>query len=268
MRTDGRKNVFASNMLVTLKDQNWLDKQRVAGKVVAGALSLLKNEVEKGTQFSLLELNELAETYIQDHKCSCTFKNYKGFPAGVCISVNRQLVHGIPTNYKLQEGDVVSFDLGATFEGAIGDSAITCIYGQPKSDQHVKLIAATELALMKGIQAIKVGDHLGCIGEAIYKSARAHGFSVVCNYGGHGLDWNIPHASPFVANKGPANEGIRIQPGLAIAIEPMLVIGSSAATTTGTDGWTVSTLDVGAHFEHSVFVHEDRVEIITDRVRQ
>jgi methionyl aminopeptidase len=267
MRTDGRKNVFASNMLVTLKDQNWLNKQRVAGKVVAGALSLLKNEVEKGTQFSLLELNELAETYIQDHKCGCTFKNYKGFPAGVCISVNRQLVHGIPTNYKLQNGDVVSFDLGATFEGAIGDSAITCIYGQPKSDQHVKLIAATELALMKGIQAIKIGNHLGCIGEAIYKSARSNNFSIITQYGGHGISWDTPHDSPFVANKGTAKEGIRIQNNLTLAIEPMLTTGS-IKTWTDKDGWTVwCEADMSAHFEHTIYVHEDRVEIITDRAR-
>jgi methionyl aminopeptidase len=265
---DGRKNEFASNVFVSLKDQSWLDKQRVAGKVVAGALSLLEREVKNGTIKSLLELDALAETFIRDNGCVPTFLHFKGFPNSVCISVNRQLVHGIPTNYRLQDGDVVSFDLGATFEGAIGDSAITCIYGHPKSEQHVKLVAATELALMKGIEAIKVGNRLGCIGEAIYKSARSNNFSVVCNYGGHGIDWETPHASPFVANKGTANEGIRIQPGLTIAIEPMLVIGSSAVTTTGADGWTVSTLEIGAHWEHSVFVHEDNnVEIITDRTR-
>jgi len=228
---------------------------------------LLQKHTEEKITRSLTELNQLAEDLIAKADGIPTFKGYKGFPAGVCISVNKQLVHGIPTDYLLQEGDVVSFDLGVTIGGAIADTAITCIYGQAKSDQHVKLILATELALMKGIQAIKVGNRLGCIGEAIYKSARGNNFSIVNNYGGHGLDWNMPHASPFVANKSTANEGIRIQPGLAIAIEPMLVIGSSAATTTGDDGWTVSTPEIGAHFEHSVFVHEDRVEIITDRNR-
>lgn len=267
MRTDGRKNVFATNMVVKLKDQSWLDKQREAGKIASDALLLLQQRVEEKTTRSLLELNQIAEELITKAGGIATFKGYKGFSAGVCISVNKQLVHGIPTDYLLQEGDVVSFDLGVTIDGAIADTAITCICGQAKSAQHVKLVLATELALMKGIQAIKVGSRLGCIGEAIYKSARSNNFSVVNNYGGHGLDWNMPHASPFVANKSTANEGIRIQPGLAIAIEPMLVIGSSPATTTSADGWTVSTPEIGAHFEHSIFVHEDRVEIITDRTR-
>ena len=267
MRTDGRKNVFATNMVVTLKDQNWLEKQRVAGKVVAGALTLLENEVKNGTNKSLLELDVLAEIFIRDNNCVPTFLHYKNFPNSVCISVNRQLVHGIPTDYKLQNGDVVSFDLGATFEGAIGDSAITCIYGQPKSEQHVKLVAATELALMKGIEAIKVGNRLGCIGEAIYKSVRSNNFSVVCNYGGHGIDWETPHASPFVANKANINEGIRIQENLTLAIEPMLTTGSTK-TWTDKDGWTVwCEADMSAHFEHTIFVHKDHVEVITDRVR-
>jgi methionyl aminopeptidase len=265
MRTDRSKNVFANNMLVSLKDHDWLEKQREAGKIAASALLFLQRRVEEKTTNSLLELNASAEDLITSAGGIATFKGYKGFPAGVCISVNKQLVHGIPSDYVLQEGDLVSFDLGVTIGGAIADTAITCIYGQPKSEQHVKLVAATELALMKGIQAIKVGYRLGCIGEAIYKSARSNNFSVVNNYGGHGLDWDIPHASPFVENKSDSTKGIRIQAGLAIAIEPMLVVGSSAATTTGKDGWTVSTPEIGAHFEHSIFVHEDRVEIITDR---
>jgi methionyl aminopeptidase len=263
---DERKNQFASNMFVSLKNQDWLEKQRIAGRVASDALLLLEDGIMHGTGASLLELNNLAETFIQDNKCSCTFKNYKSFPAGVCISVNKQLVHGIPTTYRLQEGDLISFDLGATYEGAIADTAITCIYGKPKYEQHVKLVRATEEALMKGIAAIQVGKQLGCIGEAIYKFARSNGFSVVNNYGGHGISWNTPHDSPFVANKGVSNEGIRIQPGLAIAIEPMLVIGSPA-TETGKDGWTVYTQDIGAHFEHSIYVHEDHVEIITDRTK-
>lgn len=262
MRITGKS--LAPNVLVKLKDQNWLDKQRVAGKVVAGTLSLLEQLVKEKTTKSLLELNSIGEEYIVQHSCTPTFKNYKGFPAGVCISVNKQLVHGIPTDYLLQEGDVISFDLGATYEGAIADSALTCIYGSPKSDLHVKLVKATEESLMRGIEAIKVGNRLGCIGYAISRCAKGYGFGLINNYGGHGLDWNIPHAAPFVANKSTLDEGIHIQPGLAIAIEPMLVLGS-VETTTSEDGWTVLTPDVGAHFEHSVFVHEDHVEIITDR---
>ena len=263
---DGRKNEFASNMFVSFKDDKWLANQRIAGRIASDALLLLQHAVEEKSTRSLLDLNQIAEDFIANAGGSCTFKGYKGFPAGVCISVNKQLVHGIPTNYQLQEGDIVSFDLGVTINGAIADTAITCFYGQPKSDQHVRLVKATEEALMQGIKAIQVGKRLGCIGEAIYKVVRSSGFSVVTNYGGHGLDWDTPHASPFVENKSDASKGMRIQPGLAIAIEPMLVIGP-ATTTTGSDGWTISTPDIGAHHEHSVFVHEDHVEIITDRTR-
>jgi methionyl aminopeptidase len=265
MRTNAPKELFTENSLVRLKGKDWLDKQRVAGRIAAETLSLLQEIIFSGEHTKLSELNKIAEDYIVNAGGICTFKGYKGFPAGVCISVNKQLVHGIPTDYVLQEGDLVSFDLGVTIGGAIADTAITCIFGQPKSDQHVRLVKATEEALMKGIQAIKVGDRLGAIGYAISRCGKGYGYGVINNYGGHGLDWDIPHAPPFVENKSDPEKGIRIQPGLAIAIEPMFVLGSTV-TTTLDDGWTVVTPDLSAHFEHSVFVHESHVEIITDRI--
>lgn len=256
---------FTENGLVKLKDQNWLDKQRVAGKIAAATLVLLSDQIKNRTHNTYAELNEMAELYIISKGGIPTFKNYKGtFPAGVCISVNKELVHGIPKNVKPEDGDVVSFDLGVTYEGAIADTAITCIYGTPKTERHVDLIKSTEESLMRGIQAIAVEKRLGCIGYAISKYAKGKGYGIINNYGGHGLDWNQPHASPFVANKANEDEGIRIQAGLAIAIEPMLVLGSTT-TRVLSDGWTVATDDIGAHFEHSIFVHEDHVEIITDR---
>jgi methionyl aminopeptidase len=259
-----KSSQWANSNFILLKDEKWLTYQRVAGKIAAQTLVALQNEVANKTTKSLVELNEMAEQMIAKAGGTPTFKGYKGFPAGVCISVNKQLVHGIPSDYHLQEGDVISFDLGVTIEGAIADTAITCIYGTPKSSQHVKLVQSTEEALMKGIGALQAGKRLGSVGNAIYKSAKGNGFGVVTNYGGHGLDWNVPHASPFVQNKSEVEEGIRVQPGLSIAIEPMLLIGQ-VSTTTLADGWTVVTPDIGAHFEHSVFVHEDRIEIITDR---
>jgi methionyl aminopeptidase len=264
MRTNIPKELFTENSLVRLKDKDWLDKQRVAGRIAAEALLLLEAAVKGRTFHSLQALNEVAEHHIIKNGGSPTFKGYKGFPAGVCISVNKELVHGIPKDYVMNDGDIVSFDLGVTYQGAIADTAITCIFGQPKSERHVKLVQDTEAALMRGIDAIKVGNRLGVIGHAIYKYAHGLGYGVINNYGGHGLDWNIPHASPFVENKSDVNKGIRIQPGLAIAIEPMLTLGS-ISTTTLEDGWTVATPDLSAHFEHSIFVHEDHVEIITDR---
>lgn len=258
------KETLLRNGFYKLKDDSWLEKQRVAGRVVAGTLSLLEKQVKERTTLSLLELNKLGEEYILDNKCSATFKNYKGFPAGVCISVNKQLVHGIPTDYVLQEGDVISFDLGATYEGAIADSALTCIWGEPKKQEHVKIIKACEEAMMKGIAAVKVGSHLGAIGHAIYKSARGNGFNVITQYGGHGLDWDRPHAPPFVENKSNYDSGFRIQAGLTLAIEPMLV-PFDTTTSTAADGWTVYTKEIGSHTEHTIFVHEDRIEIMTLR---
>lgn len=264
MRMNAPKELFNDNSLVRLKDKNWLEKQRVAGRIAAETLLLLKGLVEGRSFHSCIAFNEVAEHYITKNGGMCTFKGYKGFPAGVCISLNKEVVHGIPKDMVLDDGDIISFDLGVTYQGAIADTAITCIFGKPHSDRHVKMVQATEEALMKGIAAIQVGKRLGVIGEAIFKHARGAGFGVITNYGGHGLDWDIPHASPFVENKSDGTKGIRIQPGLAIAIEPMLVLGSTT-TTTLDDGWTVVTPDLSAHFEHSVFVHEDHVEIITDR---
>lgn len=263
MRLSTRES-FSVSSFVMLKNQDWLDKQRIAGKIAAQTLVALQKKVEEKTTDSLLELNAFAEDIITNAGGFPTFKGYKGFPAGVCISVNKQLVHGIPTDYQLVEGDVISFDLGVTVDGAIADTAITCIYGQSKSDKHVTLIKATEESLIKGIEAISVGKRLGCIGNAISRCAKWYGFSVITKYGGHGLEWNQPHAQPFVENKSELENGIRIQPGLSIAIEPMLVLGSTD-TKVDIDGWTVVTPDIGCHFEHSIYVHEDHVEIITDR---
>ena len=266
MRMNAPRELFSDSSLVRLKDKNWLEKQRVAGRIAAETLLLLEGFVKDKTIHSLLVLNEVAENYITKNGGIPTFKGYKGFPAGVCMSVNKELVHGIPKNYVLQDGDLISFDLGVTVDGAIADTAISCIFGEPKSERHVTLMRATEESLMKGIEAIQVGKRLGVIGQAISKHAKPYGFGLITNYGGHGLDWNIPHAPPFVENKSDENRGVRIQPGLAIAIEPMLVLGSTV-TTTLNDGWTVVTPDWGAHFEHSIYVHEDHVEIITDRSR-
>lgn len=263
MRTNIPKESFTANSFVRLKDDNWLQKQRVAGRIAAETLLLLEGAVVTGKHANLMDLNQMAEEYIVSSGGSCTFKGYKGFAAGVCISVNKEVVHGIPRDYELKDGDLVSFDLGVTIEGAIADTAITCIYGQG-FEKNKKLIKDTEEALMRGIQAVAVGKRLGVIGNAIYKFAKGQGYGVITNYGGHGLDWDVPHAAPFVENKSDSSKGMHIQPGLVIAIEPMLTLGS-VTTSTLSDGWTVVTPDLSAHFEHSIYVHEDHVEIITDR---
>jgi methionyl aminopeptidase len=265
VKIDTSSNLLRSEF-VKLKGDDWLKRLRIAGKCVSSVMTLLDLLVKEKTTNSLIELNDYAEKEILKQGCTPTFKNYKGFPAAVCMSVNKQLVHGIPADYKLQEGDLISFDFGATYEGAIADSAITCIYGNPKSKDHISLIAATNGALYAGIEAVKVGNRIGSIGNAVYKFSKSKGFNVIENYGGHGIDENSPHAPPFVPNRSNSNEGVRIQPGLTIAIEPMLVPhNSSIKTKTSSDGWTIYTEEIGAHFEHTIFVHEDKIEIITER---
>lgn len=263
------KNPFGVSGFFKLKDNDWLERQRVAGKVVAKSLKMLDNFVKEKSKLTTLEMSKLVEEFILSQNCTPTFKNYKSFPESVCISVNKHLVHGIPNNYALQDGDIVKFDLGATFENVIADSAITCIYGEPIKKDHETLVRTAQECLMKGIESIQVGEPIGSIGYAIFKHAQSKGFGVINNYGGHGIcnhedGSGMPHAPPFVANKSRPDEGIRAAPGLVIAIEPLLCIGSPD-TKTHSDGWTVSTDGLNAHVEHSIFIHEDRVEIITSR---
>jgi methionyl aminopeptidase len=264
MKQQANGFLYDSNICILHGDE-WLVKQRVAGKVAAGALSLLEQEVKSGTTKSLLELDKLAETYIRDNGCIPTFLGYKGFPNSVCISVGQQLVHGICTDYHLQDGDKVSVDLGCTFGGgAIADSALTVIYGNPSS-QQIKLLDACEEALFRGLSAIAVGKRLGCIGHTISRCAKGYGYGNIVQYGGHGLDWNVPHAIPFVSNKAELNEGIRIQYGLTLALEPMLTSGS-VETWMDKDGWTIwCKADLVSHYEHTVFVHKNHIEILSYR---
>lgn len=248
--------------LIDLKDGDWLAKLRVAGKIVAQTLNILENLVKERSPLSLLEMSQLAEDFILQNSALPTFKGYKGFPEAVCISVNKELVHGIPkADVYLKEGDVVSFDLGATFEGAIADAAITCVYGEA-DPQHLKLIQATQECLQKSIDAVKVGKRLGVIGQAIYTHARNQGLSVVEDYGGHGIG-DKPHMHPFVANKARPNEGIRMATGLTIAIEPMLLLRGPVKLNVLEDGWTVMGNGISAHQEHSIYLHPDGAEVLT-----
>lgn len=266
MKLNNVQEAFSRNDFVILKDQNWLERLRIAGKCVSDIMTMLESLVKDKTNLSLLEISEFAESEILKRDCQATFKGYKDFPAAVCISVNKELVHGIPSNYKLQNGDIVSFDFGATYKGAIADSAVTCIYGEAKSKSDIVLLDATKASLYAGIEAVNIKKRIGAIGNAVYRCARDKGFKVIENYGGHGIDENTPHAQPFVSNRADPNTGIRIQSGLTIAIEPMLVpYNSSIKTRVGDDKWTVYTEEIGAHFEHTIFVGDKDVEIITKR---
>lgn len=267
IETNGRMVMtmsFDSHAIVHLKNDSWLERQRVAGKCVGRILAHLNRLICDVTpNITLKDLEAEAIRILQEGGCTATFLGYKGFPGAVCLSVNKQLVHGIPSDYVLQQGDVVKFDLGATYEGAIADAAATAIYGEPKLKQHVEMINICREALNQAINAIKVGNRLGSIGYAIHRYVNRMGnYGLITDYGGHGIDENRPHAAPFVANKARPDTGIRIQPGLSIAIEPMLTMHDTR-TRKLLDGWTIVTDDIGCHFEHSVFVNSDGVEIIT-----
>lgn len=264
MRHSKTQNKWAQLQFVDLKEANWFEKQKHAGKAVASCLRFAKNAIEyHSPNLSLLDIEQECIKILNSMDCTPTFKGYRGFPGAVCASVNNELVHGIPRDYVLQDGDVVKIDLGATFDGVIADAAISAIYGEPKSWQHHRLLKVCKGALDQAISKIEIGKQLGCIGHAIHSHVKKSGFKLITNYGGHGISLNKPHSEPFVANKARPDEGIRIQPGLAIAIEPMLAIGSDK-TTIAKDGWTVKTKDISCHWEHSIFVGKDRVHVLTD----
>jgi methionyl aminopeptidase len=270
VRTATAVDQFANLTFVKLKDTTFLANQRQAGKIAGQALSLLKGLVRENTTKSLIELDRLAEEYIVKQGGFPTFKGYgtPPFPNSVCISVNHQLVHGVATDYVLQDGDIVSFDLGVTIHGAVADTALTCVYGQSNAEKD-SLIRATEECLKKSIATVQVGARVGSIGNAIYKCAKGYGYNVYERYGGHGIciskeGQGIPHAQPFVANRAHPDEGIRIQAGMTIAIEPLLTRGPTD-TYIAPDHWTVIGKQLNAHAEHTIFVHPDHTEIITER---
>lgn len=265
MRT---KNNFRS-VVVDLKDDVWIQNQRHAGKIAAQTLTLLNDLVKQKTTKSLVELNSIAEEFIVNNNCIPTFKNYKPighkpFPYGVCISVNKTLVHGIPSDYKLQDGDLVSFDLGCTYNGAIADSAITCVYGDYKCSEDKELVNTTYDCLMKSIASIKINEKLGIIGEVIFNVAKNKGFNVIEAFGGHGLSLNKAHSEPFIANKSSRDDGIRAQAGMSLAIEPLLT-GGTTKHKVSDNGWDIVLPQLNAHWEHTIFIHKDKIEIMTLR---
>ena len=251
--------------LITLHDHAWLLKQRVAGYVTCLCLKTSAEMIRDVPNVSLLDIENACKKIIKEYECKPTFKGYNGFPGAICLSVNQEIVHGIANDYIVKDGDIVKVDVGVTYCGAIGDAAITVIKGKPKQYKHQELVDCCKKALDLAIESVKVGRQMGIIGETIYRYARDTRFKLITAYGGHGIDEDMLHAHPFVENKSKSNLGVRIQPGMTFTIEPMLVIGDTK-TTLGKNGWTISAKDMAAHFEHTLFIHEDRVEILTAQV--
>lgn len=250
------------SQIITLKDENWICRQRVAGKCVKECLEFANDKI-LNSSLSTLEISQQCYQIMLKHNCEPTFFNYKGFPGYCCISINKELVHGIPKDIVPQEGDVVKVDLGATYQGAIADAAITVIKGKAKLISHIDMVNTCKMALENAINNIKLPCRLGIIGNSINYIVKKTKFGLITDYGGHGIEENTPHGSPFVSNKASKDEGVRLQPGMTLAIEPMVVHGETK-NWVGSDGWTVFTNDVGSHFEKTIFIHADHVEVVTN----
>lgn len=247
--------------MIVLKTSRELSVMREACRISAGALQLVGKAVEPG--ISTWELDKIAEEYILSQGAKPNFKGYSGYPATACISINNEVIHGIPSKKRiLKAGDIVSVDLGASIEGYNGDNAATFAVGDI-SDEAKRLMDATRESLYEGIKAARAGGRIGDIGSAIQHYVEERGFSVVRDFVGHGIGTKL-HEAPEVPNYGIAGKGIRLMPGMTIAIEPMINLGLPGVKTLS-DGWTVETKDglLSAHFEHTVAITSDGPQIMT-----
>lgn len=245
---------------VVLRSAREIAKLREAGRVVARVLDALESAVAVG--MATAELDALAERLIRQAGAVPTFKGYRGFPASICVSVNDEVVHGIPGERRLGAGDIVSCDVGATLDGYIGDSARTFAV-PPVASESERLLRVTRAALDAAIQVARAGGRVGDVSAAVQGPVEAAGYSVVRQFCGHGVGTSM-HEEPQVPNHGHAGHGPRLRVGMVIAIEPMVNAGAFAVRVDA-NGWTVRTGDGSrsAHFEHTVAILEDGPAILT-----
>ena len=248
--------------MIVLKTSRELKLMREAGRISAKALRLVGEAVKPGV--STAYLDKLAYDYIISQGARPNFLNYGGFPATACISVNNQVIHGIPSKHTiLKEGDIVSVDLGAAIDGYNGDNAATFACGNV-TDEAQRLMDVTKESLYEGIKMATVGNRIGDIGSAVQQYVEARGYSVVRKFVGHGVGASL-HEDPEVPNYGKPGRGVRLQRGMTLAIEPMVNAGGYDVQQLS-DGWTVITADgsLSAHFEHSIAITDDGPIILTD----
>lgn len=246
--------------MISIKSEREIELMIVAGRIVYETHQHIKNMVKPGV--SLLQIDAEAEKFILGKGATPSFKGYEGFPNATCISVNEEVVHGIPSNRKLKNGDIVSIDIGANYKGYHGDSAWSYAVGDIDDDKKY-LMEHTKKALFEGIKEVKPGNHVGDIGYAVEKYANAHHLGIVRELVGHGVGNNV-HEDPDVPNYGNRHTGPVLKEGMVIAIEPMLNLGSDDIVVEDND-WTITTLDKkpSAHFEHTVLVTKDGYQILT-----
>ncbi len=234
---------------------------RESCQLVSETHAMLKKFIKPG--ISTLKLDSLAYTFIKDNNAEPAFLNYNGFPNSLCISVNDTIVHGIPSEYELREGDIVSVDCGVLKNSFYGDSCFTFAVGEIKSE-IAEFVQSVKESLIKGIEQAKEGKRIGDIGNAIQKYISGNGFSVVREMVGHGIGRQL-HENPDVPNYGRANTGMRLKNGMVIAIEPMVNFGSRRCKLLD-DGWTLKTKDgnISAHFEHTIAINGNKPEILSN----
>jgi methionyl aminopeptidase len=250
-------------MTMTIKNEDEIRRMEEAGQVVANIHARIEHAIAPGA--TTADLDTIARDTLAESGAVSSFLGYHGFPAHICASVNDEIVHGIPGNRRLRDGDIVSIDVGAVLAGYHGDSAWTYAVGEI-SEEATALLRDTEEALDLAVEAAMAGNRLGAIGHAVESHARRLGRGVVRNYGGHGIGRQM-HEEPHVPNIGRPDRGVVLRSGLTLAIEPMLTLGSEDTTTLG-DGWTVVTADgsLAAHFEHTVAVGANGGRVLTRRL--
>ena len=246
--------------MIIRKSRHEIEGMARAGRVVAGALTLLREHTEPGAV--LRDLDTLAAEYIRSHGATPTSLGYKGYPAAICISPNELIVHGIPGAYALREGDVVTYDIGVTLDGLIADSAWTFPVGEV-SDKASHLLAAGEEALYAGIAQARAGNRVGDISAAVQNVVEDAGFTVVRALVGHGVGRHY-HEDPQIPNYGPPGSGRPLAAGMTVAIEPMITAGGYEIVLHD-DDWSISTADgsLSAHFEHTVAITDAEPRILT-----
>lgn len=248
-------------MAIILKTKAEIAIMREAGRIVAGTHEALRQAIKPGVPTS--ELDRIAYEYCSERGARPAFKGYRGFPASLCVSINEEIVHGIPSRKRiLREGDIVSLDFGVVYQGFYGDAAKTVPVGDV-SDEAANLLKVTEEALYKGIEQAAPGRRLHDISAAVQAHAEVNGYSVVRQYVGHGIGRNM-HEAPHVPNFGKPGTGPLLKTGMVLAIEPMVNVGTYETLEKG-DKWTVVTKDssLSAHFEHTVAITADGHEILT-----
>ncbi len=248
--------------MISIKSPREIELLRIAGEITGSTHNYLKQFIKPG--ITTKQLDKLAEDYIIKRGATPSFKGYDGFPGTICASINEEVVHGIPSNRKLKEGDIISLDIGACYKGYHGDSAWTYPVGKISKEKEY-LLKHTEKSLFEGLSVIKDHIHVGDIGYAVSKYANKHNLSVVRELVGHGVGTDV-HEEPDVPNYGKKGTGPVLKEGMVIAVEPMLNLGTREIFILD-DDWTIVTADEkpSAHFEHTVLITKDGYEILTRR---